>query len=368
MNDALVAIQRCETYDVDTLKNVILQTLENTDFPNLQNKTVFLKPNILSDAKPQDCITTNPEFLRAVIRICKDKGASKILVGDSPGLAASGFEPKNCQISKICKEEEVTWVDFFENAKTIKLPNINKKLLIAQEPINADVLITLPKFKTHQLMYTTGAVKNLFGLVPGLHKSPCHLSHPSRESFAKVICSIYEYAKPSFAIMDAIIGMEGPGPANGRPKNVGLVIASNNCAALDYAQALIMGYNPNSIPILNELKKRNLLPHSINYPLLKAKDLVIENYDRIKQDPKTHFVKKLILPFFTRGLQKRKQRKEPKPIFTDKCIKCKRCMQICPAKALSFENNKINVDYNKCIRCYCCHELCPVDAISIDKE
>ena len=224
---------------------------------------ILLKPNILSDAKPEDCITTNPEFVRAVIKLVKTKGAAKVLVGDSPGLPSANFCGKNCGIYDVCIQEGAIWVNFAENAVNTKISGTNKEYPIAKELFDADVVISLPKFKTHQLMYCTGAVKNMFGCIVGLHKSPCHLSYPSRESFASFICKLYQTIKPSYCIMDAVLGMEGPGPANGRPKAVNLVLASPSGFALDYAQATIMGYKTSDIPILKQAEKQGLLPQEI---------------------------------------------------------------------------------------------------------
>lgn len=144
---------------------------------------------------------------------------------------------------------------------------------------------------------------------------------------------------------------------------------------MDWAQAVIMGYDPKQIPILKEAARRHLLPSVIDYPLLKADAVVVPDFQRIPIREKTQFIKTLILPFFTRGVQKKLQRREPKPLFDNsKCIRCLRCVNICPAKALTLSGDEsterrerhICADYSKCIRCYCCHEVCPVNAIKIE--
>ncbi len=374
-----VAITKCESYNLNELYSAISLASKEAQMPNVAGKSILLKPNILSDAKPEDCITTNPEFVRAVIRLLKDQGASEIYVGDSPGLQSPNFEGKACGIHSICEEENVKWVDFTQNPVIKHIQGTTRKLYMASIIDKVDMVFSLAKFKTHQLMYTTGAVKNLFGTIPGLHKSTCHIKCPNRESFAHLIVGIHETIKPSFALMDAIIGMEGAGPANGTPRPIGLVMASTNCIAMDYAQGIIMGYNPKDLPIIQEASRRHILPSEINYPLLKAEKVVVSNFVRIPICEKTHFVKSLIIPFLTRSAQKQAQRKEPKPLFSDSsCIRCARCVNICPAKALTMEpmenpgiskySKHIVADYSKCIRCYCCHEMCPADAITIEKE
>ncbi len=403
MKSANVAICKCENYNFDQLYAAVSKVAEAGLMPSVKGKRILLKPNILSDAKPEDCITTNPEFVRAVIRLLKDQGASEIYVGDSPGLQSPTFEGKNCGIHAVCVEEGVIWEDFTKNPVLKHIQGTTKKLYMANIIDKVDMVFSLAKFKTHQLMYTTGAVKNLFGTIPGLHKSTCHVKCPNRESFARLIVGIHETVKPAFAFMDAIIGMEGAGPANGTPRPIGLVMGSNSCLAMDWAQGVIMGYEPMQLPILAEAARRHVLPTEITYPLLDATSLVIGDFKRITVEKKTHFFKALVLPFFTRGLQKKQQRKEPRPLFDDAtCIRCGRCVNICPAKALRFEEmaeagsvgadsvagkadgvgvnsvagkassvkfkKHVVADYSKCIRCYCCHEMCPVNAIEIERK
>ncbi len=377
MKSVNVAITKCESYNFDELYSAISLAAKEGSMPNVNGKSILLKPNILSDAKPEDCITTNPEFVRAVIRLLKSQEATEIYVGDSPGLQSPSFEGKVCGIHTICEEENVHWVDFTQNPVKKHIQGTTRSLYMASIIDKVDMVFSLAKFKTHQLMYTTGAVKNLFGTIPGLHKSTCHVKCPNRESFAHLIVGIHETIKPSFAFIDAVIGMEGAGPANGTPRPLGLIIASNSCIAIDYAQGIIMGYNPDDLPIIKEASRRHILPSEINYPLLNAHDIVVSDFVRIPISKKTHFVKSLIIPFLTRSAQKKAQRKEPRPLFNDdSCIRCAKCVNICPAKALTMEPMKeqcdgkykkhVVADYSKCIRCYCCHEMCPANAISIE--
>ncbi|MDY4889406.1 MAG: DUF362 domain-containing protein [Sphaerochaetaceae bacterium] len=365
---ANVSIMRCNSYSMDILIPVIENVISTSDFPEVNGRTVFVKPNILSDSKPESCITTNPEFLRAFIRILKKRGAASVLVGDSPGLPAPSFAAMGCGIGQVCKEEGAKWIDIGSDNIIVAIPFTKQRLPVAAAVSTSDLVISLPKFKTHQLMYFTGGVKNLFGVIPGLHKSPCHLAFPTREAFAKFICGLYSYVKPDYCLMDGIIGMEGPGPANGTPRAVGLVLGSSDCGALDYSEATIMGYKPNSTPLIRALKAKGLFPEGISYPLLSAGELVISDFKRISITEKTKFVRTLIIPFFTRGIQKRRQMKEPAPEFlTDVCIRCRRCIEICPGNALEMKNGKVERSLSRCIRCYCCHEVCPADAIVIPK-
>lgn len=368
MKNASVGIVKCNSYTANEVYSAVEQACSVCNFPNVNGKKVLVKPNILSDSDPSKCITTNPEVVRAVIKLLKTKGVSRIYCGDSPGLHSSSFEGVKCGINQVCKDEGAIWCNFAQDSVVTQLEGSKQSVPMAKVLSEVDFVFSVCKFKTHQLMYTTGAVKNLFGLIPGLNKSQCHVKNPSRKSFAKFIVDLHQTVKPAFCIMDAVIGMEGPGPANGNPRAVNLILASDNCFALDSAELTIMGYNENDIPIINEARKRKIMPNKISYPLLNPEDLAIKDFKRIEVTEETHFFKSLVLPFFTRGLAEKQQKKETPPSFVyDKCIKCKRCINICPAKALSL-NEHIEIDTSKCIRCYCCHEMCPADAIEIKKK
>ena len=365
-----VAIVRCENYGQKQVDLAVEKACLAANMHSVAGKRVLLKPNVLSDAKEDRCITTNTAVVRAVIHLLKKQGAKEILMGDSPGLHGPSFVPRGCGLAKVCKDEGVQWVDFTLAPKTRRVPYTRgKSLPFASILEEVDLLFSLPKLKTHQLMYSTGAVKNLFGLVPGLHKSPCHVMFPTRELFASLMVGILSINKPSFSLMDGIIGMEGPGPANGKPRHLGLVLASRDALALDYAQAVVMGYDPLTIPIIAEGLRREEGSPPSSYPLLDASDLVVENFLRIAQQKKTSFFHALIAPFFlSRYIQWKVKRERKAPIFlTEPCIQCRKCIDICPVHALHLEGKSIIIDEKACVRCYCCHEVCPAHAIEVDE-
>ncbi|MGP1508110.1 MAG: DUF362 domain-containing protein [Sphaerochaeta sp.] len=369
-----VAIDKCINYDINSIYPCLKNICEKAGMPDVSGRKVLLKPNILSDTKPENCITTHPEIIRALIRLLKNHGVSEIYVGDSPGLHTQTFNAKICGIAEVCEQEGALWSNFLDEPVTKRIDGTFAKLPMARILDEVDLVFSVCKFKTHTLMYATGATKNLFGIVPNVNKAVCHAKYPSRGSFAKLIVGIHETIKPAFCIMDAILAMEGAGPANGTPRALNLLIASKSCYAADAAQATIMGYDPNDIPILNEAKRRRLLPGEITYPILDAKDLAVPDYERIPIKKKKNLIKALFIPSLTAGIQRYRQKKEPAPLFNDKkCIRCLRCVKICPPKALSLKieqdgNKHVVCDYNKCIRCYCCHEVCPVNAIHVENK
>lgn len=357
-----VAIARQTKYEESGIRNAMLSIIANSDFPDCRGKSVLIKPNILSDSEPGRHITTNPMCVSVLIDILREKGAGRIVIGDSPGMAAAGFRPVRSGFQALVDEKGVEWADFVKESRTHEVWK-GIRLPMAKAIDESDVVISFAKFKTHQLMYATGAVKNMFGLVPGLNKSPQHLKARSPENFAQLITSIALERKMDYAFIDAIIGMEGPGPANGTPRAVGLLMGSDNPFALDRAEAVIMGYSPKDVPIVALAMKEKRA--DAEYTLLDAEDLAIEDYRRIEVKRKGLF-SSLILPFFTRSADRRKARKRTAPSFrSDRCRRCRKCIEICPAKALRLEDGRVEIDTESCIRCYCCHEMCPFDAIVI---
>ncbi|MBN2858902.1 MAG: DUF362 domain-containing protein [Sphaerochaetaceae bacterium] len=375
MQRPVVAITRCSTYEQAPLLKALNLVIGASDFPEVKGKSVLLKPNILSDAPVGKAITTHPEFLRAVISILFDRGAKTIYVGDSPGLHGNHFTPLKSGIDAVCRETGAQWVNFAHEPVSRKIPfTYGRHLPFPSILDEVDLLFSLAKMKSHQLMYFTGAVKNMFGLVPGLHKSASHMRYPTVESFSRLIAGLYAAAPPDFSFIDGIVAMEGAGPANGDIRYAGLVMASKDAATLDMSMAAIMGYDIEQMPLLRELSRKRLTKAStledISFSLLDAHDLVISDFKRIPQQQKIRMLRTLIGPLFTRRFKFHIAQNKPKPLFDNEaCISCGKCIAICPGNALQFDAEKhIQADYSACIRCYCCAEVCPADAIHIEHQ
>ncbi|MCH3916567.1 MAG: DUF362 domain-containing protein [Spirochaetia bacterium] len=354
-----VAIVPCDSYEADKLKKAIELVIEKSDFPIVKGKKVLLKPNILSDSTPDRAITTNPAILRAMIELLIDKGAEKIVAGDSPSIQKKNSKPTACGLYQVCEEKGIEWIDFTQFPVKKKLPYVHHSIPMAAILDEVDVVIDLPKFKTHELMLMTGAVKNLFGTVPSLYKSAQHVHHPTRGSFAKMLCGIFSQAHVDYALMDGIIGMEGAGPANGKPRQIGLLLGGKDCVAIDVAASTIMGYDPLSIPT-NAFALKNGLTglrnlEDIHYPLLHPSDIMIKDFLRCGGKS------------LDSSDREENLRRQPPRFIADKCIRCGRCIEICPAKALELKDGHVGLTAQKCIRCYCCHEVCPAGAIEIEE-
>jgi uncharacterized protein (DUF362 family)/Pyruvate/2-oxoacid:ferredoxin oxidoreductase delta subunit len=362
-----VSLVRCPTYDMETLAAAMEAAVEKAGGFDPSGKTVLLKPNLLNASDPDSAVTTHPSFLRAAIRLCRGRGAARVLVGESPGWQSAELVARKTGIRAVVEEEGAEWADFSDAVSVdVAEGKVTKRFELARAAVEADILVSLPKLKTHKLLYFTGATKNLFGTVPGLRKSQFHLRFTERREFAAMIVDLFMAVKPDYAIMDAVVGMEGLGPGNGDPRHLGWMLASSDCLALDCVASALVGYEPMDIPYLADAVGRGLIdPESITTSGLDPSSERVPDFKRIQILHDMDFFR-ASMPGFVHRIARNLS--VDRPSFSNKrCIRCSGCVNICPAKALSFQTGKQapRVDYSKCIRCYCCHEVCPADAIRL---
>ncbi len=352
-----VSIVKCSNYEQKKVDKAIAKVLEliGFDFSKYKGKKVLIKPNIVGCfPKKQIATTTNPAIVEAVCKILK-KNNCKIYIGDSP-FTRSEVSYKASGIDKIAKKYGI--LVEFETSELIKIKDQKAKVLkqitfpkIIKE---ADLIINIPKLKTHSLTKYTGAIKNLYGCIPGGLKQRLHNEAHGEKKFSKLLVDIYQNIKPELNIMDGVIGMEGEGPSSGDTKKSGLILASENAVALDIVVAKIIGYKPKKILMIKEALKRKLC----------SKKIVIKG---VKELPKIIFKKPTSVEMKKTRNMIRSLFKE-KPIVCDikKCVKCALCKNHCPVGAIEMKPYPV-VDKKKCIRCFCCIEICPEDAIGLKK-
>ncbi len=367
-----VGIRKCTSYDANQVYTALSGAIEMAGDFDVQGKRVLLKPNIVFDSVPEKALTTHPAFLEAAIKLVREKGAVKVFVGDSPGIQKPGFTGKVCGLGPVTEKMGAQWVDFTKGKLDLPCPEgkVQKSFPLGEILKEVDCIISLPKLKTHQLMLYTGAMKNLFGLIPSLVKSPYHVRYPRREDFAAMIVDLNLAVKPAYALMDAVIGMEGPGPGSGYPKAVDLVLASSNVLALDVAACGIIGYPPDRVPVNKDALERKFWLNDfseIDYCGTDISSLKIRDFEKIPLKRNRNQLLELVFPRFYRKML---EARAPRPAVKHKtCIRCGDCIRICSSKAMAFEQGKekeeVHINYKKCIRCYCCHEICPVKAITI---
>src|SRR5450759_2526662 len=240
-----IAVRRCNEYDLHEVYDLISEIYKKTDGPDVKGKRVLVKPNILTDDDPSKCISTHPVVVEAMIRFLQSKGAT-VMVGDSPAVHTQKFKGEKSGIFKVCEITGATWVNFMTNPdeKTLRKGRIRIAAIVNQ----VDLIISLPKFKNHELVYFTGAIKNTLGLVPGFSKGKQHALHQNRKEFGEFLVDLNETITPDYFLMDGIMGMEGPGPGRVFPVEIGILLGSTNPLALDIIANRIAGYDPMVIP------------------------------------------------------------------------------------------------------------------------
>ena len=376
-----VGIERCQSYNPDEVYKALKRAVELAGDLHVAGKKVLLKPNILFDAAPEKHICTHPVFLEAAIRLVKEMGAAHIFVGDSPGVQTPGFSGKVSGLGEVTRKNGAEWVDFTKDKIEFPCPEgkLVKSFTLTRAARDADVIISVPKLKTHQLMYFTGAIKNIFGLIPSVAKSTFHVRFPAREALAAMIVDLNLAVKPAYTFFDAVIGMEGPGPAAGSPRNTGLVLASSNILAVDLAASAIIAYPPLELPINKDALGRGCwfsgvsgkdVLTMIEYPGLSPEDVRLPDYVKVSFKKSSSQLLDFILPQPLRKL--RDSFASGPEINHAVCIRCGDCLRICGSKIMSLtgdeKERRVIIDYPRCIRCFCCHEICPVNAIDIKQR
>jgi uncharacterized protein (DUF362 family)/NAD-dependent dihydropyrimidine dehydrogenase PreA subunit len=369
-----VSIVRCSEYSNDILRRKILESLHNIDFHPAQfnNRRVVLKPNLLLPSKVERAIITHPEFFRAVAQIVRENGGKPVLV-ESPALHSLERAIKNTDYAEIVETEQIEvadpWVTetlFFEDSRSFKSFEISKAFF------DADIIINLPKFKTHGLTYITGAVKNFFGAIPGLQKSKMHIKLPAPLDFTEFLLDLYGamlkgFQKPKIILnlMDAIVAQEGEGPGTGgKPFPLNLVIAGHDAVAVDLAAVRAAGLEVEKAISIMEGFTRDFCIQSeagIEFSGENIENVSVTGFKPSKGTILSNMVRWPVTSKTFRNLFIDR----PVP-FEEKCTLCYQCKKICPSGAISLSNGNRKVpvyNYKECIRCYCCMEICPEAAI-----
>lgn len=346
-------------YDVDKIYSSLIRAIENSNINSIikSGEKVLIKPNLLLYHEPYKLITTHPAVIEAVGRILIDCGA-KPSIGDSPGGVARRVDDVYTKtgISMVAKKLGIPLITIdTAGTKSMEMSD-GEKLYISSVIDDFDAIVNLPKFKTHSLLVTTLAVKNLYGLVQGFQKSRYHKMYFSTAQFSWLLANIYECVrgKVRFGVMDAIWGMEGNGPSAGKPIRLGWLAVFDDCASADYLFETLVGISKPT-PLTRELMRRGLVEKCKIFG-----DIPEVTPIKLPSIQLYHFLPPKLVRAFSFLV-------DVKPrIIKERCIKCGVCAESCPVKCIVLEPVPM-FDYRKCIRCMCCLELCPVGAIELSR-
>ena len=360
---SLVSIVRCQSYDYDQVLRGLRRSIDlirGIQTFVKKGDRVLLKPNLLYGKSPEKAVTTHPSILRGVVEIVREAGGIPF-IGDSPSVGSLIRTAEKAGIRAVADEMKCSLVEFNRPVLPPKRGGkIFKQLEIDQTVLEAEVIINLPKLKTHSLTLLTLGVKNLFGCIPGPRKALWHLkAGEDRKTFAKILVDVYQIIQPSLTILDGIVGMDGSGPNSGRPVPLGLILASGDSLSLDQIVCDLLG-----------ISRESLLTNRVAFEQGMGKDKINVLGERVEEVKISDFQFPTLsqpdwnLPGFL--MKALKNALTTKPVIEEEvCKSCDRCTEICPPKALAKKGKDLFFDYKKCIRCFCCLEVCPEGAISI---
>ncbi len=346
------------TYDAQSMDRAVAAHFEAMGADELQpGKKVLLKPNLLRGASPDKAITTHPALVSAVVRYLHGRGVTDITLADSPGgvytptimrgvYAASKLDGEGYILNTDCSFERVHKEGF-------------RAFHIITPIVQADIIINLPKLKTHGMTVMSGAIKNLFGAVPGLQKPELHCLNPDPERFAQMLVELSQVVAPTYTIIDAVDAMEGDGPSGGEVCHPGLTVASRNIYSLDrFCADAIIKVGAENVPML--IASKDLMEDSelVGDWHLPEKGFALPK--TVSVDFVSVFPKALRVPI--RTFMDRVLISLPK-VQKKTCIGCGKCAESCPQHTIEIVERKAIIHTKPCISCFCCQEMCPVKAI-----
>jgi uncharacterized protein (DUF362 family)/Pyruvate/2-oxoacid:ferredoxin oxidoreductase delta subunit len=363
-----VSLVHCEQYDLDGVRTAVRRSVDLLGGMQRyvpRGVRVLVKPNLLQPSTPEKAVVTHPTVVQAVVELVQEAGG-EVTIGDSPaGLFTTSSLRRVYERSGLQKVAQATGAklnfDTGSVAQAHPVGHLIKRLEVGRYALDADVVISPSKLKTHEFMRFTGAIKNLFGVIPGTTKTGYHAKLVTAERFAGMLLDVVTFVRPALNIMDAVVGMDGDGPSAGRPFPIGVILTSADSIALDVAATALVWIDPQSVPALRVATQRGLTSGR-----LADLELVGDSFDEARV---TGFrraksgVDVGAMPAWARNLGTRLL--VVSPLVTSACTGCRMCEKNCPVQAISMGSNQARIDLSACIRCYCCHEICPEHAIEL---
>ena len=369
---SIVSIVKCEDYTPERVRCAVDEALALAELTGLfkSGEKVLLKPNLLSPRSPDEAVTTHPAIIQAIGEIAI-QAKCEVSIGDSPPFNGENAVKyaKLCEqtgVSAVAKTLKIDLVRFEESVITANSENgrFYRSFEIAQAVIDSDVIVNIPKMKTHGLTAFSGAVKNVFGCVPGIRKGIFHAqAAENRVTFAQMLVDLFGMIKPAVNVMDGVIAMEGEGPNAGKPRQVGVILASSDAVALDAVACALIGLNPMSVDTTRLAHEQGLGCGDIQQIEIRGESIEsVRVSDFVLSSGGNDWAR---IPYPIKRMIRNQLTASPY-ISPNTCIGCGDCARVCPVKAIT-PGKPPKIDLDKCIRCYCCHEVCNPLAISLKR-
>ncbi|MCD4708475.1 MAG: DUF362 domain-containing protein [Candidatus Sabulitectum sp.] len=347
-------------YCTEKLKESIASMVEDTGgWPRgtSTGNRVLLKVNMLAAKHPARGITTHPAVVAAVSSLLRDRGC-EVFIGDSPGGAVKGVERywRNCGFNTAAEITGARLVSF-EGSGSRRITVHDREYDIALPILEGyDCKINMCKFKTHMYTRMTNAVKNSFGIVPGLGKAMLHMRSPRPRDLAVNIVDLYEIADFSLHISDGILCMDGRGPStDGRRRHEGFLALSRNGVCLDMVLSQMAGLPWDQLDSNVEAFSRGLAKPFSEITVQGSHEFV--DFDI----PDRSYLN--YIPRWLGSVARLLMRTAP--VSNDSCTGCGVCKRACPVDAIEIRSGRAKMKKGTCIMCLCCHELCPENAVEL---
>lgn len=374
-----VAVARVERYDYDRILNALHAQAKSLGITPgyFTGRRVVIKPNLVAPMKPDAAATTHPVLLKAVVAFLRAYGAEDLCLAESPGGLYSEStlrsNYKSCGILEAAQECDLPLnYDVSAVLTTYKSGTVCHSFHVISPIDTADVIVDLCRLKSHSLTKLSCAVKNFFGVIPGVEKIEMHSAYPTLPVFSEMLvdlCAMLCESHEILAICDAITAMEGNGPTGGTPCDIGALLMSRSPFALDAAAETLVGFT-GTVPVCEAARRRALAP-AVGETVLVGDaldSLTVQDF----REPDSSGGKFLRdLPNLFGGHLADFLAPRPQ-IDTQKCVGCGVCEKSCPRHAIQIQTKRGKkravISPADCIRCFCCQELCPIHAVKIRKN
>ncbi|MBN1534488.1 MAG: DUF362 domain-containing protein [Spirochaetes bacterium] len=367
-----VVLISCGSYDTDEVRRAVdrgLALLGGASSFVRGGERLLLKPNLLVADPPEKCVTTHPSVFRAVAEQFIAAGA-RVSYGDSPSIGSTAGAARKAGLQEVADELGIAAADFKTPVEVFFEKGVqNRKFTVAAAVREHDVIVSLPKLKTHAFEKYTGCVKNQFGCIPGVRKGEYHIKLPDAEQFAQMLVDLNNLVHPALYIMDGVTAMEGNGPRGGKPRQMNLLLFSTDPIALDATVCRLIDIDPRYVPTV-------VRGHESGAGTWREEEIELagEDFHSFRQ-PAFDIERKPLKVYRASGVMRfAGNRLVPKPVIDgERCVACGQCVALCPTSPKSVD--WVDGDtarppehrYATCIRCYCCQEICPEGAISLKK-
>jgi len=287
-------------------------------------------------------------------------GPAALVVGDNPGIFGYGANEACFKQTGLMNAAKGYYQNIGNDARKVAFnPDFMPQVSLSQAVLDADVIISLPKFKTHGLTVITGAIKNSYGFLPGAQKAMLHKAAGNPKRFQEVVVEVFRLRVSDLFIMDAVVGMEGNGPASPDLRDIGLILAADNAVAMDAVVAYMMGCEPAQLPFLQWAKRFGLGDFDMERIQIDGQLLRIPNFKLPPLGGSAIASNATVQEFLHSRTTLR-----PKT-DSELCTACGTCVAQCPVGALSMNEDLPQVAVDICIACFCCQEICPEKAIAL---